>query len=63
MISNFIHAVWDRWANIHPVLRFLLLVVAVALTGVVALNPAYQVFKSWRILVKHDFIRRPFAGS
>jgi len=48
MISNFIHAVWDRWANIHPVLRFLLLVVAVALTGVVALNPAYQVFKSWR---------------
>ena len=48
MIRNSIHAVWDRWANIHPVLRFLILLATAAVISVFSLKPAYLVFKSWR---------------
>jgi len=48
MIRHFIHAFWDRWANFHPLLRFLILAVAAAAIGLVTLKPAYRAFKSWR---------------
>ena len=48
MIRNFIHAVWDRWANIHPLFRVLILVATAAVVGVFALKPSYRVFKRWR---------------
>ena len=48
MIRNFIHAFWDRWANFHPLLRFLLLLGLVAAIGSVTMKPAYRAFKSWR---------------
>lgn len=49
MIRNLINSVWDRWANFHPFLRFLVLTAMVAALGVFALKPAYRVFKSWRL--------------
>ena len=48
MIRNSIHAVWDRWANIHPLFRILILAVVAAVLGVFALKPAYHKFKDWR---------------
>jgi len=48
MIRDSIHAIWDRWANIHPLLRFLILVTLAAVIGVFALKPAYRTFKAWR---------------
>ena len=48
MIRDFIHAVWDRWANFHPLLRFLFLIAVAAVIGLFALKPAYRLFKSWR---------------
>ncbi|MES2920639.1 MAG: hypothetical protein V4819_03790 [Verrucomicrobiota bacterium] len=49
MIRNLINTVWDRWANVHPFLRFLVLTGVVAALGFFALKPAYRVFKSWRL--------------
>jgi hypothetical protein len=49
MIRNLINTVWDRWANFHPFLRFLILTAVVAALGFFALKPAYRVFKSWRL--------------
>ena len=49
MIRNLINTVWDRWANLHPFVRFLILAVVVAGLGLFALKPAYRVFKSWRL--------------
>ena len=49
MIRSLINAVWDRWANLHPFVRFLILVVMLAGIGVFALKPAYRLFKSWRL--------------
>ena len=49
MIRNLINAVWDRWANLHPFVRFLILTAVVACLGFFALKPAYRVFKSWRL--------------
>lgn len=49
MIRTFINAIWDRWANLHPFVRFLMLAVTLAVIGFFALKPAYRVFKSWRL--------------
>jgi hypothetical protein len=49
MIRNLINAVWDRWANLHPFVRFLLLVVVLGVLGMFAVKPAYRAFKAWRL--------------
>lgn len=49
MIRNLFNAAWDRWANLHPLLRFLLAAGAIAAMGLVVVKPAYRVFKSWRL--------------
>ena len=49
MIRNLINAVWDRWANLHPFVRFLIFAGVVAALGFFALKPAYRVFRSWRL--------------
>ncbi len=49
MIRNSINTVWDRWANVHPFIRFLILTVAVAAIGFFAVKPAYRVFRAWRL--------------
>ena len=49
MIRNLFNAIWDRWANWHPFVRFLILAAALGLIGMFALKPAYRVFKSWRL--------------
>jgi hypothetical protein len=49
MIRNLINALWDRWANWHPFLRFLILAVMVAAFGMFAVKPGYRLFKSWRL--------------
>jgi len=48
MIRSFIDTLWDRWANLHPFLRFLLLGAAVA--GLAWISaPTYRAFKAWRV--------------
>ncbi len=49
MFRNFINAVWDRWANLHPFVRFLIAAAVVALCGFLFLKPSYRVFKRWRL--------------
>lgn len=49
MIRNLINTVWDRWANLHPLLRFAMLTAAAVVLGYFAVKPAYRGFKSWRL--------------
>lgn len=49
MTRQLINSVWDRWANFHPFLRFLIFAVAVVGFGLFAVKPAYRLFKSWRL--------------
>ncbi|MCX6868831.1 MAG: hypothetical protein NTV46_22035 [Verrucomicrobia bacterium] len=49
MIRTSIEAVWDRWVNLHPVVRFSILLGAMALIGLFAMQPAYRGFKAWRL--------------
>lgn len=49
MIRNLFNAAWDRWANLHPFVRFLAVAVVLAAMGMTLLRPAYRVFKSWRL--------------
>ena len=49
MIRNSIETLWDRWANLHPFPRFLILSVTAAALALVAAKPAYQAFKTWRV--------------
>ncbi len=49
MIRNFFNTLWDRWANLHPFVRFVSVSVVLAATGLVVLKPAYRAFKSWRL--------------
>ena len=49
MIRNLINVIWDRWANWHPFVRFLLGAGMVAVVGVFAVKPAYRAFKAWRL--------------
>lgn len=48
MILYRINALRDRWANLHPYLRFLI-IAAVAAVGLFAFKPCYRIFKSWRM--------------
>lgn len=49
MIRQFIERSVDRWANFHPVVRFLVLTAVAALLAWVAAKPGYQAFKAWRV--------------
>src|SRR6478609_2552046 len=49
MIRNLINTLWDRWANLHPFVRFLILSAVAAAFAMFAVKPAYRVFKSWRV--------------
>jgi hypothetical protein len=49
MILNFLNRALDRWANLHPLVRFLTVGAAVGVTGFFTARPAYQAFKSWRL--------------
>lgn len=49
MIRSFVNAVWDRWANLHPFVRFFIASLVAALIGWFALKPSYRVFKGWRL--------------
>lgn len=49
MIRNSFNAAWDRWANLHPFVRFLILSVVAVAIAFFAVRPAYHVFKSWRL--------------
>ncbi len=49
MIRNIFNTLWDRWANLHPFVRFLAVMTVLAAGGLVVLKPAYRAFKSWRL--------------
>jgi hypothetical protein len=49
MIGDLIRSLHDRWANLHPILRFLLGLVVLAALGLVAVKPAYKLFREWRM--------------
>ena len=49
MIPQFINRAWDRWANLHPFLRFLLAGVLLAALALFGARPAYRAFKAWRL--------------
>lgn len=49
MISTAISSVLHRWANLPPVVRVLLLALVAAVAGLVAVKPAYGVFRDWRM--------------
>jgi len=39
----------DRWANLHALVRFLILTAAAALVAWLVMKPVYQAFKAWRV--------------
>jgi hypothetical protein len=49
MISSAINSVLYRWANLHPIVRLLLLLVAAVMAVLVGVKPAYGAFKNWRM--------------
>ena len=49
MIREFISSLHDRWANLHPLIRFFSVVLVLALMGMISLKPAYRGFKQWRM--------------
>lgn len=49
MIRSIINRSHDRWANLHPLVRFLVGAVVVGCLGLFALRPAYRAFKEWRL--------------
>jgi hypothetical protein len=49
MIRDSINLAWDRWANLHPLLRFLIAAVVLALFALFGGKPAYHAFKAWRL--------------
>ncbi len=49
MIRDLISTLHDRWANLHPVIRLLLVVAVLSLLGFVTAKPAYRGFKKWRM--------------
>ncbi len=40
---------WDRWANLHPFLRFAVIAAGLALVAFAAVKPGYRAFKKWRL--------------
>lgn len=49
MIRDLISTLHDRWANLHPLIRFLIVVAVLSLLGFLTARPAYRVFKHWRM--------------
>ena len=49
MIRTTLEAIWDRWANLHPLLRFVILLAVLALIGLLAVKPVFREFKAWRL--------------
>lgn len=49
MIRSIINPIHDRWANLHPLVRFLVMSLVVGGVGMVAIRPAYRAFKDWRL--------------
>jgi hypothetical protein len=49
MIRSIINRIHDRWANHHPLVRFLVGALVVGGIGLFALKPAYRGFKAWRL--------------
>lgn len=49
MIPQSINRAWDRWANLHPLLRFLIAGLLLAALGLFGARPAYRAFKAWRL--------------
>lgn len=49
MIRDLISSMHDRWANLHPFIRFLWVVAVVAVSGLIAVKPAYGWFRQWRM--------------
>lgn len=49
MIRDLISTLHDRWANLHPLMRFVVVVAVLSLLGFVTAKPAYRVFKEWRM--------------
>jgi len=49
ILPSFLSRLWDRWANLHPFLRFVIGASLVGLFVVLAVRPAYGAFKSWRL--------------
>lgn len=41
--------IWDKWANWHPFLRFLIVLVLLTLIGFFAGLPSYRALKKWRV--------------
>jgi hypothetical protein len=49
MIRDLISSLHDRWANLHPLIRFCAVMALLALGAYVTAKPAYRVFKQWRM--------------
>lgn len=49
MIRPFFLTLGDRWANLHPFIRFVLLSAVLAGLGWLVMKPSYQGFKAWRM--------------
>ena len=49
MIRDLISSLHDRWANLHPLIRFCVVVAVLSLAGYVSAKPAYRVFRQWRM--------------
>jgi len=49
LLPDFISRLWDRWANLHPFLRFMIGASLAGVFAIVAVRPAYGAFKSWRL--------------
>ena len=61
MIRHYFHALGDRWANLHPFVRFVLLSAALAGLGWPLLKPGYQGFKTWRMQRNLEAARKAIA--
>ena len=49
MIRSSLNTCHERWANLHPLVRFLVLAAAVAGVGFFGVKPGYREFKGWRM--------------
>ncbi|MEI6654949.1 MAG: hypothetical protein WCP45_09290 [Verrucomicrobiota bacterium] len=49
MIRNLLEAIHDRWANLHTLVRGLILLAAAAALGFLVVSGPYQRFKAWRM--------------
>ncbi len=49
MTTLWIENARERWANLNPLVRLLIITVILALLGILALKPAYRALKAWRL--------------